>query len=436
VISRFFIDRPIFASVLSILIILAGIISGCTLPLAQFPPVSPPMVVVTCSYPGASASDVAQAVAAPIEEQVNGVEGMMFMASYCTNDGSYILNVTFQHGVDLNMAQVLVQNRVSLAIPLLPEVIKQTGVTCKKQAPDILFGLALHSTNGRYDQLYLSNYAVMQIRDEVTRLDGVSDVKVFGERDYSMRVWVNPEQLASRNMTAGDVADAIREQNLQTASGSIGQQPANKGQEHQVTLSALGRLKNAEQFGEIIIKAMPDGRVTRLKDVARVELGAQNENVNVAMDGNPTVFLAVFQMPDANGLETHDRVLAKMDELKKSFPEGLDYDIAFDTTPYTRESINEVVKTLRDAIILVALVVLVFLQNWRSTIIPLVAVPVAIIGTFAAMAVFGFSLNNLTLFGLVLAIGIVVDDAIVVVEAVEHHIDLGLSPRDATIRAM
>ena len=435
-ISRFFIDRPIFASVLSIVIVLAGGICAFTLPLSQFPPVSPPMVVVTCNYPGASASDVAQAVAAPIEEQVNGVEGMMFMASYCTNDGTYILNVTFQHGIDLNMAQVLVQNRVSLAIPLLPDVIKQTGVSCKKQAPDILFGLALHSTNGRYDQLYLSNYAVMQIRDEVTRLDGVSDVKVFGERDYSMRVWVNPEQLASRNMTAGDVADAIREQNLQTASGSIGQQPANKGQEHQVTLSALGRLKTADQFGEIIIKAMPDGRLTRLKDVARVELGAQNQDVSVAMDGNPTVFLAVFQMPDANGLETHDRVLAKMDELKKSFPEGLDYDIAFDTTPYTRESINEVFKTLRDAILLVALVVLVFLQNWRSTIIPLVAVPVAIVGTFAAMAIFGFSLNNLTLFGLVLAIGIVVDDAIVVVEAVEHHIDLGLSPRDATIRAM
>ena len=434
--SRFFIDRPIFASVLSIVITLAGGVSIWTLPLAQFPQVSPPTVTVSCTYPGASAKDVAEAVAAPIEQQVNGVEGMMYMSSACTNDGQYNLTVTFFNEVDVNMAQVLVQNRVGLAIQQLPDVIKQTGVTTRKRSPDILMGVAIYSPERRYDQLYLSNYATLQIKDELARLDGVGDVFLFGQRDYSMRVWVNPEQLAARNLSAADVAQAIREQNMPVAAGAIGQQPAPDDQMLQVNLSTLGRLSEPEQFAEIVLKATPDGRVTRLKDVARVELGAKSLDVNVSMDGQPTVFLAIFQMPDANALETHDRVMAKMAELKESFPEGLDYDVGFTTIPYTRESINEVFKTLRDAIILVAFVVLLFLQNWRSALIPLVAVPVAIIGTFAAMAAFGFSLNNLTLFGLVLAIGIVVDDAIVVVEAVEHHIELGLPPREATIKAM
>jgi multidrug efflux pump len=435
-ISRFFINRPIFAAVLSIVITLAGGISVFRLGLAQFPPVTPPTVQVSCTYPGASAKDVAEAVAAPIEQQVNGVEGMMYMSSQCANDGSYSLTVTFRHGIDLNMAQVLVQNRVSLAVPSLPDVIKQTGVTTIKRSPDILMGLALKSHNHRYDQLYMSNFAVLQIKDEVARVEGVSDVFLFGQRDYSMRIWLDPNKVASRQLTAADIVQAIREQNSPVATGAIGQQPANPGQETQITLSTLGRLSNAEQFGNIIIKAAPDGRISRLKDVARIELGAKNQDVSVRLDGNDTIFLAIFQMPDANALDTHDRVLAKMDELKKSFPEGLDYEIGFDTTPYTRESINEVIKTLRDAIILVAIVVLLFLQNWRSALIPLVAVPVAIIGTFAAMLLFGFSLNNLTLFGLVLAIGIVVDDAIVVVEAVEHHIEHGMLPRDATFRAM
>ncbi len=434
--SRFFINRPIFAAVLSIVITLAGGLSVFTLPLAQFPSISPPTVQVTCNYPGANAKDVAEAVAAPIEQQVNGVEGMMYMSSQCTNDGTYNLTVTFKHGVDLDMAQVLVQNRVNLAVPSLPEVIKQTGVTTLKRSPDILMGYAVNSPNGRYDQLYLSNYALMQIRDELSRVPGVADVFLFGQRDYSMRIWVDPERLAVRGMTAADVVNAIRDQNAQVATGSIGQPPTDNGQAQQIPLSTLGRLVEVGQFENIVVKTARDGRLTRIKDVARVKLGAKNQDVTVRFDDKPTTFLAVFQMPDANALETHDRVVAKMNELAQNFPEGVVAEIAFDTTPYTRESISEVFKTLTDAVILVAIVVLLFLQNWRSAIIPLIAVPVAIIGSFAAMAPIGFSLNNLTLFGLVLAIGIVVDDAIVVVEAVEHHIEHGLPPRAATIKAM
>jgi multidrug efflux pump len=436
VISRFFIDRPIFASVLSMVITLAGGISLVTLPLSQFPNVTPPTVQVTCTYPGASAKEVADAVASPIEQQVNGVENMMYMSSQCANDGSYNLTVTFFHGIDLNLAQVLVQNRVNLAVPQLPEVIRQTGVTTRKRSPDILCGLAINSPRGRYNQLYLSNYALMQIRDELSRIPGVGDVFLFGQRDYSMRVWVDPGKLAMRGLSASDVVRAVQEQNAQVAAGAIGQQPMAARQQVQVTLDAEGRLKEVEQFENIVVKVGKGGRLIRIKDVGRVTLGAKNEDTAVRLDGRDTVFLAIFQMPDANALDVSERVLAKMADLKKSFPEDLTYDIGFDTTPYTRESIHEVVKTLRDAIILVAIVVLLFLQNWRSSIIPLVAVPVAIIGTFAVMAALGYSLNNLTLFGLVLAIGIVVDDAIVVVEAVEHHIEEGLAPREATIKAM
>ncbi len=434
--SRFFIDRPIFASVLSIVITLAGAISAFTLPLAQFPPISPPNVSVMCNYPGASAKDVAGSVAAPIEQQVNGVEGMIYMSSSCTNDGSYNLSVTFNHGINLNMAQVLVQNRVSLALPLLPEVIKQTGVTVRKRSPDVLMGIAISSPDRRYNQLYLSNYALTRLKDELARVEGVSDVSLSGERDYSIRVWVDPAKLAARNLTAGDVVQSIREQNAQVAAGSIGNPPIRGDQKFQITMTTLGRLDNVEEFENIILKSTSDGRIVRVKDIGRVELGAKNQDVSVQFDGQPTVYMPIFQLPDANALETRDNVLAKMEDLAKDFPEGIVWQINFDTTPYTRESIKEVFKTLRDAVILVAVVVLVFLQNWRSAIIPLVAVPVAIVGTFAAMAALGFSLNNLTLFGLVLAIGIVVDDAIVVVEAVEHHIESGLAPRDATILAM
>ncbi|MGP0066979.1 MAG: efflux RND transporter permease subunit, partial [Isosphaeraceae bacterium] len=434
--SKFFIDRPIFATVLSIAITLAGAIALWALPIAMYPPIAPPTVNVTCQYPGASAQVVAETVAAPIEQQVNGVENMMYMSSQSTNDGNYTLTVTFNNEVDLNLAQVLVQNRVALAVPLLPDVIKATGVTTKKKAPDILLAIGIYSPDGRFDQLYLSNYALIQIQPELARLPGISDVMMLGQRDYSMRVWLDPDKLAIRNMTAGDVVRALREQNLPVASGQVGQSPTLKGQQTQFTLSTLGRLIEPEQFGKVIVKTTPDDRIVRIRDVGRVEIGAKNQDINSKVDGVPVANLAIFQLPDANALETADIVKAKIAEISKDFPEGLGYMIRYDTTPFIRESIQEVFKTLLDSVVLVALVVLVFLQNWRSAIIPLIAVPVGIVGTFAVMLAMGFSLNNLTLFGLVLAIGIVVDDAIVVVEAVEHHIEHGLAPRAATIKAM
>jgi multidrug efflux pump subunit AcrB len=436
VFSRFFIDRPIFAAVLSIVITLAGVLALIALPIAQYPQISPPNVSVECTYPGASAQVVAETVAAPIEQQVNGVENMMYMSSQCTNDGSYTLTITFQLGVDLNLAQVMVQNRVALAQPLLPDVIKQTGVTTKKKAPDILMAVGIVSPGKRFNQLYLSNYAWIHIQPELARLQGVSDVSMLGQRDYSMRIWVDPDKMAVRNVTAGDVVAAIREQNLQVATGQVGQRPMEKGQRTQVATKTLGRLIDTEQFENIFVKVTREGHYLRIKDIGRTELRAKNEDIDSEVDGVPTANLAVFQLPDANALECADRVMAKMEELKQEFPEGLDYVVRYDTTPYIRESIEEVFKTLRDAVILVALVVLLFLQNWRSAVIPLIAVPVAIVGTFAVMLAMGFSLNNLTLFGLVLAIGIVVDDAIVVVEAVEHHIEHGMTPRAATIKAM
>jgi multidrug efflux pump len=435
VFSRFFIDRPIFAAVLSIVITLAGALSLAALPIAQYPSISPPNVTVDCAYPGASAQVVAETVAAPIEQQVNGVENMMYMSSQCTNDGSYNLTVTFKLGVDLNLAQVMVQNRVALALPSLPDVIKQTGVSTKKRAPDILMAVAINGDD-RYDQLYLSNYAMIQVQPELARLAGISDVTMLGQRDYSMRIWVDPDKLSIRNLTAGDVVAAIREQNLQVATGQVGQQQSPSGQRTQITLKTLGRLTDIEQFENIIVKTTADGRIVRIKDIGRVQLGAKNADIDSEVDGRPCANMAVFQLPEANALDCRDAVIAKMDELKKDFPDGLSYVVRYDTTPFIRESIREVFNTLRDAIILVAVVVLLFLQNWRSALIPLIAVPVAIIGTFAVMAAMGFSLNNLTLFGLVLAIGIVVDDAIVVVEAVEHHIEHGMEPRAATIKAM
>ncbi|WZP00722.1 multidrug efflux RND transporter permease subunit [Isosphaeraceae bacterium EP7] len=434
--SRFFIDRPIFASVLSIIITLGGAIAVFTLPVAQYPDITPPTVEVSAFYPGANARVMADTVAAPLEQQVNGVENMLYMSSQCTNDGAYTLTVTFRLGVDLNMAQVMVQNRVSLAEPILPELVRRRGVTVKKKSPSILMIVNLFSPDESRDSLYLSNYATIQLRDELARLPGVGDITYMGQRDYSMRVWLDPGKMGFRGLTANDVARAIEQQNIQVAAGQIGQPPVPNGQVFQYTMSTLGRLADPEQFADIIVKADTRGRIVRLKDVARIELGAQGYDQTCTMDRKPSVALSIYQRPGSNALDTAGLVRSKMDELKSRFPQGIDYAIVYDTTPFITESVYEVGKTLRDAVILVAIVVLLFLQNWRSAIIPLVAVPVAIIGTFAVMAAAGFSLNNLTLFGLVLAIGIVVDDAIVVVEAVELHIARGLSPRDATIQAM
>ena len=436
--SRFFIDRPIFASVLSIVIFLAGgiaLLSG-TLPVAQYPEITPPTVEVSAYYPGANAKVVADTVAAPIEQQVNGVENMLYMSSQCTNDGTYTLTVTFKNGVDLNMAQVLVQNRESLAEPILPDLVKRRGVTVKKKSPTILMIVNLFSPKGTRDNLYLSNYATIQLRDELARLPGVGDITYLGQRDYSMRVWLDPGKMSFRNLTATDVSAAIAQQNIQVAAGQIGQPPVPNGQVFQYTMTTLGRLEDSEQFANIILKTDTDGRIVRLRDVARIELGAQGYDQTCSLDGQPSVALSIYQRPGSNALNTADLVKDKMEELKKRFPEGIDYSIVYDTTPFITESVREVFNTLRDAVILVAVVVLLFLQNWRSALIPLIAVPVAIVGTAAVMAAMGFSLNNLTLFGLVLAIGIVVDDAIVVVEAVEHHVEHGMAPRDATIRAM
>jgi multidrug efflux pump subunit AcrB len=434
--SRFFIDRPIFATVLSIVVTLAGGIAVGTLPVAQYPEITPPTVEVSGLYPGANARVVADTVAAPIEQQVNGVENMLYMSSQCTNDGTYTLTVTFRVGVDLNMAQVLVQNRVALAEPILPDLVKRRGVTVKKKSPSTLMIVNLSSPDGTKDNLYLSNYATIQLRDELARLDGVGDITYLGQRDYSMRIWLDPERMAYRGLTSTDVVAAIEQQNAQVAAGQIGQPPVPSGQVYQYTMSTKGRLRDSEEFAEMIIKNDKEGRVVRLRDVARLELGAQAYDQVCTLDGKPSVALSIYQRPGSNALKTAQLVRDKMAELKVRFPRGLDYDIVYDTTPFINESVNEVFKTLRDAVILVAVVVLLFLQNWRSALIPLVAVPVAIVGTFAAMAVFGFSLNNLTLFGLVLAIGIVVDDAIVVVEAVEHHIEHGMKPHAATVRAM
>jgi multidrug efflux pump len=434
--SNFFINRPIFASVLSIIVTLAGGVALFTLPIAQYPVITPPTIEVSANYPGANAQVVADTVAAPIEQQVVGVEGMLYMSSQCTNDGTYVLTVTFHNGVDLNMAQVLVQNREALAEPILPDLVKRRGITVKKKSPSTLMIVNLFSPDGSRDNLYLSNYATIQLKDELARLDGVGDIGYIGQRDYSMRLWLDPEKMATLNLSANDVVSAIMQQNTQVAAGQIGQPPINTGQTFQYTITTMGRLADPDEFADMILKADPTGRVVRVRDVARIELGAQGYDQTCRLDGRPSVALSIYQLPGSNALEIAKRVRTKMDDLKSRFPQGVDYSIVYDTTPFIDESISEVFKTLRDAVVLVAVVVLVFLQNWRSAIIPLVAVPVAIIGTFAVMAAMGFSLNNLTLFGLVLAIGIVVDDAIVVVEAVEHHIENGLSPREATIKAM
>src|SRR5438093_2814347 len=434
---HFFIDRPIFAGVISIVITLVGVIALSTLPIAQYPDIAPPTIQVTTNYPGANAKVVSETVATPIEQQVNGVENMLYMSSQSTSDGNLTLSITFKVGTNLDTAQVLVQNRVAIAIPVLPPEVQRIGVTTKKQSPDITMVVHLVSPDGSLDSLFTSNYALLQIRDELARVDGVGDINVFGAREYSMRLWLDPNKLSSRGLTAQDVVTAVQEQNVQVAAGIIGAPPVPKGATaFQYTVSTQGRLVDEKEFGGIIVKTGANGQVTRVRDIARVELAARDYTVNSGLGGKPATAIAIFQLPGSNALATSDAVRKKMAELKQRFPAGLDYTIVYDPTVSVRESIHEVQKTLFEAIALVVLVVLIFLQTWRAAIIPLIAIPVSLIGTFAAMKGFGFSINNLSLFGIVLAIGIVVDDAIVVVEAIEHHIESGLSPRDATFRAM
>jgi multidrug efflux pump len=435
--AHFFIDRPIFAGVISILITLIGGIALWTLPIAQYPDIAPPTIQVTASYPGANAQTVADTVARPIEQQVNGVENMLYMSSQSTSDGNLMINITFRLGTNLDTAQVQVQNRVAIAVPTLPSDVQRIGVTTKKQSPDITMVVHLLSPDGSLDSLFTSNYALLQVRDELARLDGVGDINVFGAREYSMRIWLDPNKVAARGLTAQDVVQSIQEQNVQVAAGIVGAQPAPAGATaFQYTVNTQGRLADEKEFGAIVIKTGADGKVTRVRDVARVELAARDYTANSQLGGKPATAIGIFQRPGSNALATSDAVRAKMEELKTRFPTGLDYRIQYDPTISVRESIHEVQKTLFEAIGLVVIVVLVFLQTWRASIIPLLAVPVSLIGTFAAMAAFGFSLNNLSLFGLVLAIGIVVDDAIVVVENIEHHIANGLGPRDAARKAM
>src|SRR4051794_6941189 len=434
--SHFFIRRPIFAAVLSIVIVLVGSIAMFQLPIAQYPEIAPPTVVVRAVYPGANPKVLAETVATPIEQEVNGVENMLYMSSTSTSDGVMSLTITFKLGTDLNIAQVLVQNRVAIALPKLPEEVRRLGVTTTKKSTDLTMVAHIVSPDSSRDELYLGNYAFLQVKDQLARIAGVGDVTVFGARDYSMRIWLDPEKLASRNMTANDVVRAIREQNLQVAAGTIGQPPVPSGQDFQLTISTQGRLLDEEQFGEIIVKQGGQGQVTRIRDVARVELAARDYSVSSQLSGKPAAALVIFQLPGSNAIDTSDAVRAKLAELKKNFPPGVDYRVIYDTTLFARESIQAVVHTLFEAVLLVVLVVIVFLQNWRASVIPMLAVPVSLIGTFAVMKVFGFSLNNLSLFGLVLAIGIVVDDAIVVVENVERNIALGLAPVEATMKAM
>src|ERR1700712_4143536 len=434
--SRFFIDRPIFAGVLPTLIFVAGLLSLPALPISEYPEVAPPTVVVRANYPGANPKVIAESVATPIEEQINGVEGMLYMSSQATTDGLMTLSVTFRLGTDPDEAQQLVQNRVSQAEPRLPAVVRQLGIVTVKSSPDLTMVVHLVSPNGRYDMTYLRNYAVLNIKDRLARLDGVGQVQLFGSGDYAMRIWLDPQKVAEHGLSAGDVVREIQAQNVEAAAGVTGSSPALPGLDLQLSLNAEGRLNSEEQFGDIVVKTGADGEITRLRDLARIELGASDYALRSLLDNKSAVAIPISQSPGSNAIQISDEVRRTMAEIKKNMPEGVNYEIVYDPTQFVRASIEAVIHTLLEAIALVVLVVILFLQTWRASIIPLLAVPVSIVGTFAVMHAFGFSINALSLFRLVLAIGIVVDDAIVVVENVERNIALGLPPIDAARKAM
>ncbi|WP_434930792.1 efflux RND transporter permease subunit [Shewanella sp. HL-SH5] len=433
--SQFFIKRPIFAAVLSLLFFISGALAVWQLPITEYPEVVPPTVVVTASYPGANPKVIAETVASPLEQEINGVENMLYMSSQATSDGRMTLTVTFAIGSDVDLAQSQVQSRVERAKPRLPQTVQRLGIVTEKSSPDLTMVVHLTSPDNRYDMLYLSNYAVLKVKDELARIEGVGAVRVFGAGDYSMRVWLDPNKVAAIGLSPNDVVAAIREQNQQAAAGSLGAQPSGDS-DFQLLINVKGRLANVEEFEQIIVKVGEQGQITRLKDVARVELGASTYALRSMLDNQDAAALPVFQASGSNAIQISDDVRLKMAELSKSFPDGLAYDIVYDPTVFVRGSIKAVVQTLLEALLLVVLVVVLFLQTWRASIIPLVAVPVSLVGTFAFMHLMGFSLNALSLFGLVLAIGIVVDDAIVVVENVERNISDGLSPVAATQKAM
>ncbi len=434
--SHFFIDRPIFASVLSVIIVIVGFIAQRGLPVAEYPEIAPPTVNITATYPGASAEVIAETVATPIELEVNGVDDMLYIESQSTGDGRLSINVVFKPGVDIDQAQVLVQNRVAVAQPRLPEDVQRLGIVVRKASPDLMMVVHMVSPDGSRDQQYISNYATLYVKDVLTRVDGVGNVLVFGGRDYSMRIWLDPARVAARNLTAGEVVLALRAANLQVAAGAVNQAPAVSPGGFTLSVRTLGRLSSPDQFENIVIRAEPDGSVTRLRDIARVELGAQDYTLNAYLDNKTATALGIFQRPGSNALATSDAIIAEMERLKKNFPSGLDYTIVYNPTTFIQASVDAVITTLFEAVILVVVVVILFLQTWRAAIIPILAIPVSLIGSFAVMAAVGISFNTLSLFGLVLAIGIVVDDAIVVVENVERYLTQGMSPKEAAHKTM
>jgi multidrug efflux pump len=434
--SQFFIRRPIFAAVLSLIVLIAGAISMFQLPIGEYPEVVPPTVVVRANFPGANPKVIGETVAAPLEQAITGVEHILYMSSQATADGKMTLTITFALGTNLDDAQVQVQNRVTRTQPKLPEEVTRIGITVDKASPDLTMVVHLTSPDKRYDMLYLSNYAILNVKDELAKLNGVGDVQLFGLGDYSLRVWLDPDKVASRNLTATDVVNAIREQNRQVAAGSLGAPPAPSANSFQLSINTQGRLITEEEFENIVVRVGQDGEITRLRDIARIELGSSQYALRSLLNNQPAVAMPIFQRPGSNAIDISNQVRAKMAELKEAFPQGVDYSIVYDPTIFVRDSIKAVVHTLLEALVLVVLVVILFLQTWRASIIPLAAVPVSLIGTFAVMHLFGFSLNALSLFGLVLAIGIVVDDAIVVVENVERNIGLGKTPIEATKQAM